>query len=262
MPCSPAGSVLPIPVAGVLAAPPALVGVALALGRRDGLSGDRLALAAARHLTQPQRRVAAPEGLPAGLPDAPPHPGVSLLKVPVSAILAGGVVELSDGTSALLLAASGTSWALRSEEEQSALVEAYGRFLNSLVEETSIVVRSEPVDLAERASAIERSAQGLPHPALRHCAHEYGRFLSQLAGEGEGLRRRQILLVLSTRSRERDSAKTALQRRANEAAGLLRAAGVELHALDGQRATALLLGALEPPGPPDGSQLTGSINAC
>jgi hypothetical protein len=257
-----AGSVLPMGVAVVLAAPLALAGVALALGRRDGLTGDLLALAAARHLTRPQRRVAAPEGLPARLPDAPTQPGISLLNVPVSAILAGGVVELSDGTSALLLAASGTSWALRSEEEQAALVEAYGRFLNSLVEETSIVVRSEPVDLAERATAIEQSAQGLPHAALRHCAHEYGQFLSQLAGEGEGLRRRQILLVLSTRSRERDSAKTTLERRANEAAGLLRAAGVELHALDGRLATALLLGALEPPGPPSESRLIGLIHAC
>ncbi|HWX97585.1 MAG TPA: PrgI family protein [Solirubrobacteraceae bacterium] len=257
-----ASSVLPMAVAAVLAAPLALAGVALALGRRDGLTGDRLALAAARHLTQSRRRLAAPEGLPAGLRDGPAQPSVSLLTLPVSAILSSGVVELADGTSALLLAASGTSWALRSSEEQSALVEAYGRWLNSLVEPTSITVRSERVDLAERASAIEHAAPSLPHPALRDCAHAYAEFLSQLAGDGEGLRRRQILLVLSTRSREPDTARAALERRASETAGLLRAAGVELRALDGQRATALLLGALEPPGPPAGSQLVGLIHRC
>jgi hypothetical protein len=257
-----AGSVLPIGVAVVLSAPFALAGVALALGRRDGLSGDRLALAAALHLKQSPRRVAASDGLPVTLRDAPAQPGVSLLNVPVSAILASGVVNLADGTSALLLAASGTSWALRSEEEQSALVEAYGRWLNSLVEPASITVRSEPVDLGERASAIEHTADRLPHPALAHCAHTYAQFLSQLAGEGEGLRRRQILLVLSTRSRERDGTRTALERRASEATGLLRSAGVELRAIDGQRAAALLLGALEPPGPPSGSQLTGLIHRC
>ncbi len=162
-----ASSALPIPVAAALAAPLALAGVALALGRRDGLSGDRLALAAARHLTQSPRRVAVPDGLPAVLANAPAQPGVSLLRVPVSAILASGVVELADGTSALLLAASGTSWALRSQEEQAALAEAYGKWLNSLVEPTAITVRSEAVDLTERASAIERAAPGLPHPALR-----------------------------------------------------------------------------------------------
>jgi PrgI family protein len=254
------GSVLPMPVAAVLAVPLALAGVALALGRRDGLTGDRLALAAARHLSQSQRRVSAPDGLPAPLPDAPAQPALSLLQVPVKAILRSGVIELADGSNCLLLSASGTSWALRSDEEQAALVEAYGRFLNSLVEDVSIVVRSEPVDLAQRASAIEQSAQGLPHPALRHCAHTYAEFLSQLAGEG--LRRRQILLVLSTRARERDMVRTALERRASEATGLLRAAGVELHALDGQHAAALLLGALEPPGLPNGSHLGGVIHGC
>jgi hypothetical protein len=47
-----AGSVLPLPVAAALAMPTALAGVALALGRLAGLSGDRIALAAVRHLTQ------------------------------------------------------------------------------------------------------------------------------------------------------------------------------------------------------------------
>jgi hypothetical protein len=152
------------------------------------------------------------------------QPGVALLGVPVKAILRSGVVELADGTSALVLAATGMSWELRSEEEQAALCEAYGRFLNSLVEDASIVVRSEPVDLARRASAIEASAPRLPHPALRRCADTYADFLKQLAGEG--LRRRQILLVLSTRNRERETTRTALERRASETTGLLRSADV------------------------------------
>ena len=259
---SAAGSVLPTPVAVALAAPLALVGVVLALGRVDGLTGDRIALAAARYLTQSPRRVAAPEGLPGKLAEAPVEPGVSLLRVPISAILESGVVELADGTSVLLLAASATSWALRSIEEQAALAEAYGKWLNSLVEPAAITVRSEPVDLAARASAIEHAAHGLPHPALRHCAHTYAQFLNKLASEGEGLRRRQILLVLSTRSCERKTARADLERRARETTGLLHAAGVELYALDGGQTAALLLDALEPPGPPAGSQLDGVIHRC
>ena len=257
-----AGSVLPTPVAAALAVPLAIVGVALALGRLDGLTGDRIALAAARHLTQSPRRVCAPEGLPGKLPEAPVESSVSLLRVPVSAILASGVVELTDGTSALLLAASTTSWALRSSEEQAALSEAYGRWLNSLVEPAAITVRSEPVDLAGRARAIEHAAHGLPHPALRRCAETYAQFLHELASDGEGLRRRQIVLVLSTRSRERKTARADLERRASETTGLLHTAGVELHTLDGKQAAALLLDALEPPGPPAGSQLGGVIHRC
>jgi hypothetical protein len=256
-----AGSVLPLPVAVALAAPSALAGVALALGRLAGLSGDRIALAAARHLTQSRRRVAG-EKVAGRLTDAPEQPGVSLLRVPVRAILASGVVELVDGTSALLLAAAGTNWALRSEEEQEALAEAYAKWLNSLIEPTTITVRSEPVDLDGYASASEEASEALPHPALRRCAHTYAQFLAELASEGDGLRRRQIVVVLATRERKRETAKRELERRAGETTGLLAAAGVELEALDGQRAGRLLLGALEPPGVPAGSHMDGVIHRC
>lgn len=256
-----AGSVLPLPVAVALAAPLALAGVALALGRHAGLSGDRIALVAARHLLQSRRRVAG-EWLPGRLSDAPEQPAVSLLRVPVRAILASGVVELVDGTSALLLAAAGTNWALRSEEEQAALADAYARWLNSLIEPTTITVRSEPVDLTGHARAIEDAGRALPHPALRRCAQAYARFLTELASEGDGLRRRQIVVVLTTREGKRESAGRELERRAGETTGLLAAAGVELEALDGQRAARLLLGALEPPGPPAGAHMDGVIRRC
>lgn len=256
-----AGSVLPLPIAVALAAPSAIAGVALAFGRLAGLSGDRIALAAAQHLLQARRRVAG-ENVAGRLTDAPEQPGVSLLRVPVRAILASGVVELVDGTSALLLAAAGTNWALRSEEEQEALAEAYAKWLNSLIEPTTITVRSEPVDLDGYASKVADASESLPHPALRRCAHTYAQFLCELASEGDGLRRRQIVVVLATRERKRETAKRELERRAGETTGLLAAAGVELEALDGQRAERLLLGALEPPGAPAGSHMDGVIHRC
>lgn len=256
-----AASSLPMPLPVVLAVPFALVGLGLALGRLDGLSGERIALAAGRQLTQPKLRIAAPDGVPEKLEGAPAQPAVALLRVPVKAILRSGVVELTDGTSALLLAAGGTSWALRSSEEQGALADAYGKWLNSLVAPCAITVRSELVDLGERAQNVERTAAELPHPALARCARDYAQFLAGFA-EGDGLRRRQILLVLSTRARERETAGADLERRAGEATNLLRAAGVTLDRLDGQAATTLLLGTLEPPGPPAGSHLDGVIHGC
>jgi len=253
-----AGSVAPKPLAAAVTVPLALIGALLALARRDGLSGDRFALTAIRHLAQPARRVA--QGLPARLAHAPVQPAVALLRAPIKAILKSGVVELSDGSCCLLLSALGTSWQLRSDEEQQALAEAYGRWLNSLSEPAAIVVRSQPVELAGHASAVEQAAGDLPHPALRDCAQTYARFLAELAGEG--LRRRQIVLVLRTRARGREAAQVALERRATDAAGLLRQAGVELHTLPGEQAAGLLFAALEPPGPPAGSHLDGVIHRC
>jgi hypothetical protein len=117
-----ASSFVPLPVAAAAAAPVALAGALLALGRRDGLPADRLALIAARHLSRPRRLVLAPEGIPAPLPGAPKRPALAPLDLPVRTVLRSGVVELTDGSCCALLRASSTSFALRSEEEQTALV--------------------------------------------------------------------------------------------------------------------------------------------
>jgi hypothetical protein len=250
-------AVLPPPVAAALCTPVGVVGVLLALGRRDGVSADRLALLAARHLALPQRRVLAPEGPPATRRPS----GVAALDVPVKAVLRSGVIELAGGRFCLLVAASGTSFALRSDEEQAALVDAFGRFLNSLVEPVQIAVRGEPLDLDARAAALHESAAGLPHPALARAARGHARFLCELAG-GDEIRRRQILLVLGAQARDRETAAAMLHRRAEEAAGLLAGAGVSLRTLDGDQAAGLLARALDPPGPPAGSHLDGEIAAC
>lgn len=253
-----ASAALPLPVAVGLTVPLVLGGVVLALGRRDGLSGDRYALAIARHLTRPRRRVLAPEGIP---PD--PNGGRSVLaplELPVRAIKRLGVVELNDGSCCVVLHAASAAFALRSDEEQEALVTAFARFLNSLIEPAQIVVRSEPVDLHANARELLESASSISNESLREAAAGYARFLGEFSGE-EGLRRREILLVLTTRGRVESAAET-LERRAREAVELLRPAGVELQPLDGEAAAALLARALDPPGPPVGSRLDGVIHRC
>jgi PrgI family protein len=256
-----ASALLPLPVAAALAAPVALAGTVLALGRRDGLPFDRLGLLAARHLARPRRFVLAPEGLPAALPSRPAEPGLAPLQLPVRSVLRSGLVELTDGSYCRLLRASSTSFALRSPEEQTALVEAFGRFLNGSADPLEIVIASEPVDLEARASGLEHEALALPGPALRRAALAHARFLAELAA-GQEVRRREILLVLASRARDRRGAQTALERRASEAVGLLRAAGVELRPLEGEETAGRLAGALDPPGPPLGSTLTGAVKAC
>jgi hypothetical protein len=175
--------------------------------------------------------------------------------------LRSGVVELHGGRFCRVLAASGTSFALRSDEEQAALVEAFGRFLNALTEPVQITVRGEPLDLTARAAALEEAAAEMPDPALADAARGHARFLTELAG-GERVRRREILLVLGTCARDRESAAAILQRRADDATELLAGAGVTLRPLDGDHAARLLARTLDPPGPPVGSHLEGEIHAC
>ena len=251
-------ALLPLPIAAAAAAPIALVGGLLALGRRDGLPADRLALLAARYLAGSRRRVLAPEGIPAQLPSAPRRPALAPFDLPVRTVLRSGLVELTEGTYVLLLRASSTSFALRSEEEQAALVEAFGRFLNGIADPLEIVVVSEPVDLDARAEALERAALELPNAALRRAALGHARFLAQLAA-GEEVRRREILLVLAATARDRQAAQTALERRGAEAVELLRAASVEVRPLSGEEAASRLARSFDPPGAPAGSQLSGTV---
>ncbi|MFL5958677.1 MAG: PrgI family mobile element protein [Gaiellaceae bacterium] len=256
-----AATIAPLPLAVAAAAPLALAGTLLSLGRFESLPADRLALAALRHLRTPRRRVLAPQGLPAPLALLPTQRKLAPLDLPVRSVLRSGLIELDGGCFALLLRASGTGFSLRSEEEQTALVEAFGRFLNALAEPIEIVVRSEPVELAPLLARLQEQADVLPVAALAEAARAHLRFLSELAAR-EGVRRREILLVLSTRAREKQSAQLELMRRAGEAQELLRAAGVELRSLDGDQAAALLARALDPPGPPLGATLEGVVRAC
>jgi hypothetical protein len=256
-----AATVAPLPLAVAAAAPLALAGTLLALGRFESLPADRLALAALCHLRTPRRRVLAPQGLPAPLDSLPTQRKLAPLDLPVRSVLRSGLIELDSGRFALLLRASGTGFSLRSEEEQAALVEGFGRFLNALVEPIEIVVRSEPVELAPLLARLQEQADVLPVAALAEAARAHLRFLAELAAR-EGVRRREILLVLSTRAREKQQAQLELTRRAGEAQELLRAAGVELRPLEGEQAAALLARALDPPGPPLGATLEGVVRAC
>jgi hypothetical protein len=254
-------SLVPLPVAAALCAPVAVVGVVLALGRRDGLPADRIARLVLHHLASPRRRLLAPEGIPAPLPGERRRRAAAPLDLPVRTVYRSGLVELTDGSFSVVLRAASGSFALKSDEEQAALVEAFGRFLNSVSEPVAIYVRSEPVNLDHRADQLAERATAIALPQLADAALAHARFLRQLPAGGE-LRRRELLLLLCTRARETAAARTTLERRAQETRDLLRAAGIELTPLDGEQTAALLARAFDPPGPPDACSVDGVVTAC
>jgi hypothetical protein len=250
---------LPKPIALAATILAAAGGILLALARHDGMAGDQLALAVVRFLLAPRKRVLAPEGLPAPLPDAPPGARLAPLELPLRRILRSGLVELADGSHCRLLTAQGTSFELRASDEQAAFVAAFARFLNGLQQPVQILVRSELVTLEAQAEALERQASRLGG-GLQAAASDHARYLRSLGAGPAPLRRRQIVLVL--RSHERaELAEVALARNASQAVELLAGAEIELSLLDGEQTAALLARSLDPPGPPAGSRLEGVIHA-
>jgi hypothetical protein len=250
---------LPAPVAVALAALPVLVGVVLALGWRDGLPLDRLALAAARHRRRPRRLVPAPEGVAAppawtGRGDRPPAP----LTGPIHDLHDDGVVDLGADGQALLCRATAVNFRLRSQPEQQALIAAFARLLHAVTGPLTIVVRTDRVDLAATVAALRAAAPGLPHPALEQAAVEHADFLVDLAARRDVLSRERLLVLREPAGTPDPVA--ALARRAEQATTLLAAAGVTLTPLDSDAAAHLLARAADPHAParPTGQAAPGA----
>lgn len=278
--------VIPVAAFLVFAVPIGAAAALVALGQRDGLSLDRLMLAAIRQRLQPRYRVSAPEGIrpaPAWMTasvsrdseDASPVPSIAPapLRLPAQAITSTGLIDLGNDGVAVIAVCSTVNFALRTPQEQEALVAAFARWLHSLTAPVQIVVRAERLDLTKQIHDLREAAGGLPHPALEQAAREHADYLAQLRATTQ-LLRRQVLLVLreplpnivagsasplaALRGRHRAAppnqpdtgarraAETRLTRRLTEAAELLAPAGIIVTTLDPGQTTAVLAAACNP----------------
>ena len=230
------GPLLPTPVwiaAGIIVF---CIAIVIALGRRDGLPLDvwlqhGLTLSRSpRQLTPGTARttsvaaVAAKTSVPAPL------------RSPVTAVSPSGVVTC-EGKPRVVIACGTTNIHLRTGGEQSALLDGFARFLNSLTGPAQIVVAAQRHDLTTHAQATVDHAPRLPHLALAAAADDYAEFLLDLDEQRDPLRR-QVLAVI-TGEQVADTAVRALT-------GL----GVEASALDGPAVSAALAAAADPFNPP------------
>jgi hypothetical protein len=210
-------------LAGFAAAaiPIAVAGLALALGRRDGMPLDRLLLAAARQrLAVPtDGRAAHPhehDGAPSDAPrhDEPAdsdvatthastharHGRLVVARVPARDVRASitrpdvGVVELGRDGLALVCAVTPVNLMLRSPSEQDQLVAGMARWLHSLTQPVQVLVRTTPLDLTGHIAELCEQADRRPHPALAAAAHAHADHLTDLTHHTDLLRRRIYLV--------------------------------------------------------------------
>ncbi|HEX5142795.1 MAG TPA: PrgI family protein [Mycobacterium sp.] len=201
-------ALVPMSVFLALAIPLAASAAVVALGQRDGISLDRLLLAAIRQRVAGRHRFAVPENAlpaPAWLRAAatghdPTGPGfagrepATRLRLPVQAVTDTGVIDLGDDGLALVAVASTVNFALRTPTEQDALVASFAHYLHSLAAPVQILIRTHRLDLSSQISELRQHAETVEHPALHTAALEHARFLTQL-GERAELLHRQVLLV-------------------------------------------------------------------
>ncbi|SEP54523.1 MULTISPECIES: PrgI family protein [Amycolatopsis] len=201
--------VVPLPVFLILAVPIGTAAAVLVLGRRDGMSLDRLLLAAIRQRLQPRHQVAAPEGVrtapdwltshittsdPTGTADGW-QVSPAALRLPAEGVTDAGVIDLGTDGVAMVAVASTVNFALRTPGEQEALVASFGRYLHSISAPVQILIRAERLDLSRQIRDLHQAAPGLPHPRLEAAAREHATYLDQLRRSTD-LLRRQVLIVL------------------------------------------------------------------
>ncbi|MGW5668732.1 PrgI family protein [Micromonospora sp. NPDC003776] len=223
-------------VAGIIGFAAAIV---VGLGRRDGLPLDvwlrhGLALSRGPRTLTPGTARASSVAVVAGEPCVP-----APLRSPVTKVSPTGVLS-SEGSDKVLIACGTTNIHLRTGGEQGALLDGFGRFLNSLTGPAQILVAAQRHDLSAYAQATVDHAPRLPHSALSAAAENYAGFLLDLDNQRDPLRR-QVLAVV-TGAHAADAAVRALS-------GL----GVEAAALDGPAVAAALAAAVDPfSAPPPG----------
>lgn len=212
------------------------VATVVALGRRDGLPLDvwlrhGFALSRSPRTLTPGTARASSVVVVAGQPSVP-----APLRSPVTAVSPTGVLT-SEGSDKVLITCGTTNIHLRTGGEQGALLDGFGRFLNSLAGPAQIVVAAQRHDLTVYAQATVDHAPRLPHPALRAAADNYAEFLLDLDAQRDPLRR-QVLAVISG------------QHAADAAVRALSGLGVAAAALDGPAVASALANAADPFSPP------------
>ncbi len=114
--------------------------------------------------------------------------------LPISEIK-DGVVILRDGTIRAVLIVSSVNFALKSEDEQNAVISSYVGFLNSLDFPLQIVVQSRRLQIQpylDKLSAVERTQQ---NELLRVQIADYRAFVEELVGIGQIMTKRFYVVV-------------------------------------------------------------------
>lgn len=104
-------------------------------------------------------------------------------------------VILKDGTMRMVMLVSSVNFALKSDEEQTAIIQGYISFLNSIDFTLQIVVQSRKLNIQgylDKLSAIEKTQT---NDLLRMQVNQYRQFIGELVELGEIMNKRFYVVV-------------------------------------------------------------------
>ena len=104
-------------------------------------------------------------------------------------------VVLKDGSMRAVILVSSINFALKSAEEQEAIVQAYIQFLNSLEYSLQIVIQSRRVDIEPYMKTLRERKLEMKNEALKQQVDDYMQFVGELVTLGDIMEKRFLVVV-------------------------------------------------------------------
>jgi hypothetical protein len=104
-------------------------------------------------------------------------------------------VIMKDGTLRAVLLVSSINFALKSEDEQNAIISGYVSFLNSLDNQIQIVVQSRKLNLEAYLENIAKAEQSQSNDLLKLQTAEYRKYITELVELGDIMTKRFYVVV-------------------------------------------------------------------
>lgn len=126
---------------------------------------------------------------------AGPKPGPATKRYLDVAEIREDSVILDDGTLRAVLLVSSINFALKSEEEQNAIIAAYVSFLNALEFPLQIVVQSRKLNIEDYLERLKKSEKEQTHELLRMQIADYRQYVGELVEMGDIMSKRFYVVV-------------------------------------------------------------------
>jgi len=126
---------------------------------------------------------------------AGPKPGVPSQKYLDIAEIRENTIIMKDGTLRAVLLVSSVNFALKSVDEQNAIVQAYMQFLNGLDFPIQVVIQSRKMNIDGYLRQLNENEKTLTNELLKKQIRDYRDFVKQLVQIGEIMQKRFFIVV-------------------------------------------------------------------
>lgn len=128
-------------------------------------------------------------------PKAAPKPGPSTVKYLDIAEIRDDMVLLKDGTVRAVILVSSINFALKSNDEQEAIIQAYMTFLNGLEYPVQIVIQSRSMNIDGYMERLREQERTVQNDLLRIQIADYRTFIGELVELGQIMQKMFYLVV-------------------------------------------------------------------